>query len=110
MLVHLDSELLLQNYLAIPVTIPNRLVERLPLSAPPKNWRTYPAPSSTRTLGDAWLSRAASPVLQLPSVVIPSESNFLLSPTHPLFPKLRIAEPLSLLFAPHLKKIRDSLS
>jgi RES domain-containing protein len=92
-LVHLDSEKLLRHYLAIPVTIPQHLIERLPPSSLPKNWRAYPATPSTRAIGDAWLARATSPVLQVPSVVIPSESNFLLNPAHSQFSKLPIGKP-----------------
>jgi RES domain-containing protein len=101
-LVHLDSEKLLRHYLAIPVTIPQHLIERISPSSLPKNWRAYPAPHSTRAIGDAWLARAASPVLQVPSVVIPSESNLLLNPAHPLFSKLRIGKPIPFHFDPRL--------
>jgi RES domain-containing protein len=104
LLVHLDSEKLLRHYLAIPVTIPPHLIERLSPSSLPKNWRVYPAPHSTRSIGDAWVARAASPVLQVPSVVIPSESNFLLNPAHPQFSRLRIGNPLPFLFDPRLTR------
>jgi RES domain-containing protein len=101
-LVHLDSEKLLRHYLAIPVTIPPHLIERLSPHFLPKNWRAYPAPRSTHAIGDAWLASANSPVLQVPSVVIPSESNFLLNPAHPHFFKLRIGKPVPFLFDPRL--------
>jgi RES domain-containing protein len=104
LLVHLDSEKLLRHYFAIPVTIPPHLIERLSSSTLPKNWRAYPAPRSTRAIGDAWLTRATSPVLQVPSVVIPSESNFLLNPVHPQFSKLRIGSPAPFLFDPRLTR------
>jgi RES domain-containing protein len=103
-LVHLDSEKLLRHYLAIPVTIPPQLIERLSPSSLPRNWRVYPAPRSTRAIGDAWLARASSPVLQVPSVVIPAESNFLLNPTHPHFLKLRFGKPVPFLFDPRLTR------
>jgi RES domain-containing protein len=103
-LVHLDSEKLLRHYLAIPVTIPPHFIERLPPSSLPKNWHAYPAPHSTRSIGDAWVAHAASPVLQVPSVVIPSESNFLLNPAHPQFSRLRIGEPVPFLFDPRLRR------
>jgi len=103
-LVHLDSEKILQHYLAIPVSIPPDLIERLSPSALPKSWRAYPAPRSTRVIGDAWLARSSSPVLEVPSVVIPSESNFLLSPAHPQFSKLRIGKPLLFQFDPRLNR------
>ncbi|MGB2900908.1 MAG: RES family NAD+ phosphorylase [Candidatus Acidiferrum sp.] len=105
-LVHLDSEKLLRHYLAIPVTIPPHLIERLSPSSLPKNWRAYPTPRTTRAIGDAWLSRAASPVLRVPSVVIPSESNFLLNPVHPLFHKLRLGKPIPFLFDLRLTRQR----
>jgi RES domain-containing protein len=105
-LVHLDSEGLLRHFVAIPVTIPPHLIERLCASALPKHWRTYPAPRSLQALGDAWLARASSPVLQVPSVVIPSESNFLLNPAHPHFRKLRLGKPLPFLLDPRLSGIR----
>jgi RES domain-containing protein len=101
-LVHLDSEELLQNYFAIPVTIPERLVIRVRLSALPKNWRAYPASRATRSIGDAWLARADSPVLCVPSTIIPSESNFLLNPAHRHFPRLRIGKPDPFHFDPRL--------
>ncbi len=105
-LVHLDSEKLLRRYLAIPVTIPPHLIERLSPSSLLKNWRVYPAPRSTHAIGDDWLARAASPVLQVPSVVIPSESNFLLNPAHPHFSKLRLGKPAPFLFDPRLTGAR----
>jgi RES domain-containing protein len=107
-LVHLDSEKLLSQYLAIPVTIAPDLIERLPASSLPKNWRAYPAPRSTRAIGDAWLGRATSPVLQVPSIVIPSESNFLLNPDHPQFTKLQIGKPVPFLFDPRLKGTQEA--
>jgi RES domain-containing protein len=94
LLVHLGSEKLLRYYVAIPVAIPPHLIERLSPSSLPKNWHAYPAPRSTRALGDDWIARGASPVLQVPSVVIPSESNFLFNPAHPHFSKLRIGKPI----------------
>jgi RES domain-containing protein len=103
-LVHLDSEKLLRHYLAIPVTIPPHLIEHLSPSSLPKNWRAYPAPRSTHAIGDSWLSRASAPALQVPSVVIPSESNFLLNPAHPQFAKLRLGKPVPFRFDPRLTR------
>lgn len=108
-LVHVDSEELLQLYVAIPVTIPEHLFTQVRLSALPKNWRAYPAPRSTRAIGDAWLAQASSPVLQIPSVVIPFESNFLLNPAHREFSKLRIGKPVPFHFDPRLSEKAKTL-
>lgn len=104
MLVHFDSEILLQQYLAIPVTIPSRLILQLPLSFLPKNWTEYPAPLSTRSIGDNWIEAASSAVLQIPSAVIPSESIFLLNPSHPQFKKVRIGKTSRFQFDPCLSR------
>jgi RES domain-containing protein len=93
MLVHLDSEKPLQHYVAIPVTIAEQFISKVRVSELPKNWRAYPASRTTRSIGDEWLAQGKSPVLQVPSTVIPSESNFLLNPAHRQFRKLRVGKP-----------------
>jgi RES domain-containing protein len=92
-LVHVDSDKLLQDYVAIPVTVDPRLIAQVEESALPNNWRAYPASKATRTIGDAWISEGVLPVLQVPSAVIPTEFNFLLNPSHKDFRKLRIGKP-----------------
>jgi RES domain-containing protein len=90
MLVHLDSGELLNYYAAIPVDFDERLVSDVDFSSFPKNWKAYPAPKRLQTIGDAWVYRGKSVVLRIPSVIVPSESNFLLNPAHPDFDKLAI--------------------
>jgi len=92
-LVHVGSQKLLQSYVAIPVTIDPQLIREIDASTLPKNWRAYPASNATRTIGDAWVSEGVLPVLRVPSAVIPTEFNFLLSPSHKDFRKLRIGKP-----------------
>ena len=102
MLVHLDSGELLKYYVAIPVTFDSRLVLDVDLSTLPRNWRTYPAPTTLRTIGDHWVSSGKSVALRVPSVLVPSESNFLLNPNHPDYTKLRIGKLLPFRFDPRL--------
>jgi RES domain-containing protein len=85
---HLDSERLLRHYVAIPVTIPEQLIRRVRMFDLPRNWNAYPASRATRSIGDEWVTRESSAVLQVPSGVIPSEANFLLNPAHQHFHKL----------------------
>jgi RES domain-containing protein len=102
MLVHVDSDELLQEYVAIPVTIVTQLVTQVDASRLPSNWRAYPASKATRAIGDAWISEGPLPVLQVPSAVIPAESNFLLNPAHKDFEKLRIGTARRFRFDPRL--------
>lgn len=43
-----------------------------------------------RALGSEWLGANAEPVLQVPSVVVPEEMNFVLNPNHPALRDLKI--------------------
>ncbi len=104
LLVHFDSETLLQRYVAIPITIPPNLLTRLEFAKLPNNWRAYPSTKATRLLGDRWLLEEESAVLQVPSAVIPSESNFLLNPAHPDFHKLSLGKPIPFTFDSRLTK------
>jgi RES domain-containing protein len=102
MLAHLDSANLLRYYVAIPVSFDSRLVTEVGVSSLPKNWKNYPAPGSLRAIGDAWVSSGKSAVLRVPSVLVPSESNFLLNPRHPEYENLVIGELLRFSFDPRL--------
>ena len=103
LLVHLESEDLLRHYRLIPVTFPDELVARLDLRELPANWRRRPTPPSVRLIGDQWVRGGRSVVLEVPSVIVPDESNFLINVQHPLFAKLRIGKPQPFRFDRRLK-------
>lgn len=100
-LVHLNPPILFR-YVAIPVSFPESLVEITAPSSLPDDWRESPVPPSTQRFGDQWLRESRSAVLDLPSVIIPGESNFLLNPLHPDFPKVTIGKPEAFAFDPRL--------
>jgi RES domain-containing protein len=102
MLAHLDSAEVLRYYLAIPVSFDSRLVMDVDVSSLPKNWKGYPAPRNLRAIGDAWVSSGKHVVLRVPSVIVPSERNFLLNPSHPEYANLVIGEPARFSFDPRL--------
>lgn len=73
----------------------------LPETALPKDWNRKPVPpdwyapllKATQRIGDNWSERQASLVLRVPSVIIPSEFNYLINPLHPAFDASRIGAP-----------------
>ena len=93
-LVHLGAPRLMQRYLLVPVRYREAHVEEL--EALPDDWRTHPAPRSTQSLGDRWVAEAWSPVLRVPSVVVPAEWNVVVNPRHPAFGDLEIGAPETL--------------
>ncbi len=102
MLVHLDSPELLAKYVLIGVEFDQALVRPIDPTTLPRRWRSDPPPPEVRAVGDEWIRAGSSPVLQVPSALVPGESNFLLNPAHVDFPKLRFGKPLDFYFDPRL--------
>ena len=84
-MVHINDYQILRQYAVLSLDLEARDMMVLPDDALPKDWREYPAPSSTAVIGNEWLSGRESVVLSGPSVIVPSERNYLLNPRHPRF-------------------------
>jgi RES domain-containing protein len=93
MLVHLGKATVLPAYVLIACTFNDSLVAHVEDSRLPSNWRSYPAPPELQSLGDEWVRLGTSAVFQVPSAVIPSESNYLLNPRHTDFSSIRVSAP-----------------
>lgn len=100
-LVHLNPPVVFK-FVAFRLQFDDALVETFPLKKLPADWRLEPPPPSAQRIGDLWVDQARSAVLALPSVIIPSETNFLLNPAHPDFKKISIGKPESFAFDPRL--------
>ena len=53
-----------------------------------RKWRSDPPPAKLRAIGDAWIAGKSSVVLQVPSVLVPAEFNYLVNPRHADFANL----------------------
>jgi len=100
-LVHLNPPVKFK-YVAIPIEFDDALLESIPVGGLPAEWTEEPPPPSTKQIGDLWVKEARSTVLELPSVIIPAEPNYLLNPAHPDFNKIRIGKPVPFAFDPRL--------
>ena len=96
LLVHSSKTRLLPFYLVIPVIFDERRVEKVDRAQLPKVWRSYPLPRGTQEIGDQWLASGRSCILEVPSVIVPHESNFMLNPNHPDFSTLEIGDAIDL--------------
>ena len=104
MLVHLDASELLESYVVFEVGMEESLVMKVERWQLPRDWRADPPPRKGQQVGDAWVAKGTSSVLQLPSAILPAEHNFLLNPRHPDFPKLVIGKPAPFRFDPRLAR------
>ena len=90
--VHADL-VLAPHYVVIPAEFDETLVESLGEGRLPASWRRHPAPGAVVALGDEWIRGGRSAVLRVPSVVVPTEPNFILNPLHPAFREIGIGKP-----------------
>lgn len=72
--VHLDLDwnLLPDDYVLMKIEVPDLPVEDI-----------SDLPSDPQAVGDAWLASARTPLLRVPSFIIPESFNLLVNPVHP---------------------------
>lgn len=94
MLVQDDA--LRAHYLLIPANIPDDISKQTitlaELEQSKLDWRSLEAREVLQTLGSQWLNEANSCVLEVPSAVMPAESNMLLNPAHADFSRIKIGK------------------
>jgi RES domain-containing protein len=103
LLVHLQSSQLLVSYSSLSARFGDSAIEVLDPARLPRGWRQFPAPVALQQIGDRWAAERRSPVLQVPSALVPDELNFLLNPAHPDFGRIRLGAPIPFEFDPRLK-------
>ena len=92
-------------YVLIEARVPEELIESLDQRELPPDWRAMPEPNSTRDLGTKWVAEGRSAVLAVPSVVVPSEFNYVLNPAHPYFSQITIGQPRPIDWDPRLVRL-----
>lgn len=92
LLAHTDEYVAVRNFFLVRVAVPSsvwRLREQVDGPSLDVTWVAEPAGSTTLDLGDAWLRSGRSPLLMVPSVIVPEEFNVLINPAHPATAKVR---------------------
>lgn len=98
MLVHMDRDLIPPTYQLLRIVTPSDIATET-VGVLPADWRTRTM--ATREIGDHWLDRAGSALLQVPSA-IGHGHNFLLNPVHPDAARIAVAEIVHAPFDPRL--------
>jgi RES domain-containing protein len=89
MLVHMDRDLIPATYQLLRIVIPADITIEI-AGGLPSDWRT--AMMASREIGDRWLDRSSSVLLQVPSAISQEGHNFLFNPAHPEATKVTVAE------------------
>ncbi|KAF0245519.1 MAG: hypothetical protein FD180_1561 [Planctomycetota bacterium] len=94
MWVHLDPAQVQHHFAFIRVEIPDSIrIQEVEVRSLPPNWKRNPPCPSTRRIGAAWLEKRHTPLLRVPSVIVPHATNLVLNPEHPDARRLVIASP-----------------
>lgn len=76
--------------------IPENFIKIPSLNQLPDQWNQIPVSKDSQFYGDQWIKEMIHPVLQVPSVVVPQEYNFVINPKHKLFRQIEISEVMPL--------------
>ncbi len=69
----------------LSITDSEDLFSRKKISDLPSNWRDISAYSKLQDIGSKWYHSKESLVLQVPSVIVPQEFNYIINANHPEF-------------------------
>ncbi|MCQ8277361.1 RES family NAD+ phosphorylase [Acetobacteraceae bacterium KSS8] len=86
-IVHLGASALPLNRYLVEIMLPDRVWaarEEQDAASLPVGWDADPASLTSIGFGTAWLRAGRSPLLCVPSAIVPEERNLLLNPAHPL--------------------------
>lgn len=100
MLVHMDRDDIPRTYQLLRASVPEDIVVETVAAELPADWRLKTVVS--REIGDRWLDRSTSALLQVPSAISKRGSNFLLNPAHVNATRITVAEIIKAPFDPRL--------
>jgi len=101
--VHTSANDIPPSYTLLKVSAPAELpILQIEASHLPEDWQNRP--DLTGDLGTDWLKKAVTPLLEVPSAIVPETRNFLLNPLHPEAAHCKIAATQSYPFDSRLKR------
>ena len=78
--------------LFVEAEVPAELAVDDLMARPPQNWRPLGSPEAVAE-GGRWLASGRSPLLRVPSALVPREANYLVNPAHPDASRIRVGPP-----------------
>ena len=90
-MVHRGGEGISGLFRTLVIEVPSNLkMKKISSKDLPSEWSALENISFTRRIGDDWLKKMSSPLLKVPSAIIPDENNLILNPAHDDFKKIKI--------------------
>ncbi len=99
-LVHQAERVPAGRFLFFGIRFPQKLITTVNPADLPANWKSFPPQKSTTSMGKTWVTEKKSPILEVPSLLIPEESNFLLNFDHPQAKEIEVGKAQPFCFTP----------
>jgi RES domain-containing protein len=77
--VNVENNLMPASLCFTTIEIQDDLIEEIPINNLPHNWKSIPTSSTSKIFGTEKLAQSSFPILRFPSVIIPSEFNYILN-------------------------------
>ena len=105
LIVHLDSDVDINNFVAIPASFNEKSVKTLTASQLPETWNYLPIGPASMVVGKKWLDEKKCMVLKVPSTIVPIENNFIINPLHLDFSRLEVGAPQKIRIDPRIANL-----
>lgn len=91
-LVQTNDRSYLQYCVIFRADIPASIIDVAEKEDLPDGWDKIPHGHASQQFGDRWIRSGTSPVLRIPSVVVPVEYNYVLNPNHSDFEHIQVTQ------------------
>ena len=105
--VHLGELAVIRDLFLLKVSVPKVVWdarEQLNIGTLKPSWSAVPSGGASKDAGTLWAKRNVSALLEVPSVIVPEETNVLINPTHPDSAKISATVIRQFLFDPRMNK------
>jgi RES domain-containing protein len=102
--VHRSQLGLNQLFSVMTIEVPDSVKKEIvKLNDLPPDWREFAQMPLTQSMGENWLNKAQTAILQVPSSIIEEEVNYLINPKHPDFRKIKLLNSDKFIFDMRIK-------
>lgn len=102
--VHRSAVGLQSLFRTMVIEVPDNLpIHAITKKSLPPNWHLFQNYPSTQAIGNEWVKKGETAVLQVPSAIVVEECNYLLNPLHKDFKKIKLVRVEPFEFDPRIK-------
>jgi RES domain-containing protein len=89
-LVHLPPLMIPDNYCSVEIEVPDDSILTINTADLPVGWQDVSTITETKEMGDAFIKNREYLMMRVPSVIVSTEYNYLINPTHPKIKEVSI--------------------